>query len=81
LIPGSEREATCATYLLQPGWPAFAAAAAGAFFFLLTKQLPTSSEATTIYTAPRDIENRSADDEENGVASGCCVARVHRSGA
>src|SRR5688572_28855137 len=34
-----------ALYLLQFGWPAFAGTAAGAIFFLLTKHLPSSSDA------------------------------------
>jgi hypothetical protein len=38
-----------ALYLLQFGWPAFAGTAAGAIFFLQTKQLPTAADATAIY--------------------------------
>ena len=38
-----------ALYLLQFGWPAFAGIAAGAIFFLLTRQLPGAADATTIY--------------------------------
>src|ERR671921_1699354 len=36
-------------YLLQFGWPAFAATAAGAIFFLVQGQLPTASDSATIY--------------------------------
>ena len=36
-------------YVLQVGWPAFAATAAGAMFFLLTRRLPDASDGTAIY--------------------------------
>ncbi len=36
-------------YLLQYGWPAFAATAAGAMFFLYAGALPGPADATTIY--------------------------------
>jgi hypothetical protein len=36
-------------YFLQVGWPAFAATAAGAIFFLLAGRLPGTADATTIY--------------------------------
>jgi Mn2+/Fe2+ NRAMP family transporter len=36
-------------YLLQFGWPAFAATAAGAIFFLVQGQLPAPSDSATIY--------------------------------
>lgn len=36
-------------YVLQFGWPAFAATAAGAVFFLATRRLPTAADASTIY--------------------------------
>lgn len=36
-------------YLLQFGWPAFAATAAGAIFFLFMGRLPAPADATTIY--------------------------------
>jgi hypothetical protein len=38
-----------ALYLLQTGWPAFAATAAGAIFFLLVRRLPGPSDAAAIY--------------------------------
>jgi hypothetical protein len=38
-----------ALYLLQIGWPAFAATAAGAIFFLFARRLPGPSDAETIY--------------------------------
>ena len=36
-------------YFLQFGWPAFAATAAGAVFFLFQGQLPAASDSSTIY--------------------------------
>src|SRR5687767_3270843 len=36
-------------YLLQLGWPASAAVAAGAIFFLITRRLPNSSDAAAVY--------------------------------
>jgi hypothetical protein len=36
-------------YFLQYGWPAFAATAAGAIFFLFARRLPDPHEAQTIY--------------------------------
>jgi hypothetical protein len=36
-------------YFLQFGWPAFAATAAGAIFFLFTRHLPAPSDAEAIY--------------------------------
>ena len=36
-------------YFLQVGWPAFAATAAGAIFFLFARRLPGPSDATAIY--------------------------------
>ncbi|HYN24522.1 MAG TPA: Nramp family divalent metal transporter [Pyrinomonadaceae bacterium] len=36
-------------YLLQTGWPAWAANAAGAVFFLLAGKLATSDDATSVY--------------------------------
>jgi hypothetical protein len=36
-------------YFLQFGWPAFAATAAGAVFFLFVHRLPAAADATTIY--------------------------------
>ena len=36
-------------YFLQFGWPAFAATAAGAIFFLLFRHLPGAADASTIY--------------------------------
>jgi hypothetical protein len=36
-------------YFLQVGWPAWAATAAGAFFFLGTKRLPGPDDATVVY--------------------------------
>ena len=36
-------------YFLQVGWPAWAATAAGAFFFLGTKRLPGPEDATVVY--------------------------------
>ena len=36
-------------YFLQVGWPAFAATAAGAIFFLLARRLPGAADATAIY--------------------------------
>jgi hypothetical protein len=36
-------------YFLQVGWPAFAATAAGAIFFLLEGRLPGPADATSIY--------------------------------
>lgn len=38
-----------ALYLLQFGWPAFAGTAAGAIFFLMAGELPSSDDAATIY--------------------------------
>lgn len=38
-----------ALYLLQFGWPAFAGTAAGAMFFLATRELPGPADASTIY--------------------------------
>ena len=38
-----------ALYLLQFGWPAFAATAAGAIFFLAARRLPEPADAATIY--------------------------------
>lgn len=38
-----------ALYLLQFGWPAFAATAAGAIFFLFSRRLPGPTDADTIY--------------------------------
>jgi hypothetical protein len=38
-----------ALYLLQFGWPAFAATAAGAIFFLAMARLPAAADAGTIY--------------------------------
>jgi hypothetical protein len=36
-------------YFLQMGWPGWAGAAAGAAFFLVTKRLPATTEAGTVY--------------------------------
>ena len=36
-------------YFLQVGWPAFAATAAGAIFFLFVRRLPGTSDAAAIY--------------------------------
>jgi Mn2+/Fe2+ NRAMP family transporter len=36
-------------YFLQFGWPAFAATAAGAIFFLFTGRLPAATDSATIY--------------------------------
>jgi hypothetical protein len=36
-------------YVLQVGWPAWAGAAAGAVFFLFTKQVASATDATTVY--------------------------------
>jgi hypothetical protein len=38
-----------ALYFLQAGWPAWAATAAAAIFFLFTKRLPATSEASAMY--------------------------------
>ncbi|HEX2519617.1 MAG TPA: Nramp family divalent metal transporter [Castellaniella sp.] len=38
-----------ALYILQTGWPAFAATAAGAIFFLLVHRVPGPSDAAAIY--------------------------------
>ncbi len=38
-----------ALFLLQFGWPAFAATAAGAIFFLVQGQLPTPGDSATVY--------------------------------
>lgn len=38
-----------ALYFLQTGWPAWAATAAGAVFFLFAKRLATSADATSVY--------------------------------
>jgi hypothetical protein len=38
-----------ALYFLQFGWPAFAATAAGAIFFLFTRRVPGPADATAIY--------------------------------
>lgn len=38
-----------ALYFLQVGWPAWAGTAAGAFFFLFTKQLSGAADANTVY--------------------------------
>jgi hypothetical protein len=38
-----------ALYLLQHGWPAFAATAAGAVFFLFARHLPGPTDAETLY--------------------------------
>ncbi len=38
-----------ALYFLQVGWPAFAATAAGAIFFLFVRRLPGPSDAAAIY--------------------------------
>ena len=36
-------------YLLQLGWPAFAATAAGAVFFLVARRLPAADDASAVY--------------------------------
>lgn len=36
-------------YFLQVGWPAWAGAASGAFFFLFTKRLAEAADATAVY--------------------------------
>jgi hypothetical protein len=36
-------------YLLQAGWPAWAATAAGAVFYLFQGRLPTAADASTVY--------------------------------
>jgi hypothetical protein len=38
-----------ALYFLQTGWPAWAATAAGAIFFLFAKRLATAADAQTVY--------------------------------
>lgn len=38
-----------ALYFLHAGWPAWAANAAGAFFFLIYRRLPVSGDAPTVY--------------------------------